>query len=1118
MSTKVRPASGQLLVIGIFLGILALAGGTWWMTRGSERDGDAQFAALMNSGKTYADNGDFARSLDAFIKSLAMNPQNPDVHLNLANVLLLANRPGEAEAHAAEAAHLEAGNAAGHFLLGCSLLRQNQPTNAIQALQIAKDIDRSINPVSYQLGRAYAALGRFEDAAAQFTEVTQFETNHPSAFYQLSQALLRLGKRDEATVALAAHQAISAGKTQSADNPSLYEKCVYTEFRAPIALEQPSPDGIRVRFTDATTQMIGEGSEHFHGPFGVLDLGRRAIYDLLVLDGEAGPRLLQNREGKFLPKAEPLAAGAAKRFTSAIVGDLNNDRADDVVLAGPDGMMVLRCSTNGTLTDVSRMSSSAGQQLSTIVLADLEFTGRLGVMGISAAGGQPRFLRGAGNFLLRETNQTLFAGISGATQVVVDDWDNDDLPDVLLTRAGLPPAVLVNVRGGKLAAPVTLPEWPIAKALAVGDFNNDFRADVVFVTDQAIEVFFGGLKQPRRLPQRENGIRSLRAIDYDNDGWLDLVAWGADGVHVWRNRGRLGFHETTTQLGLAGLKDVRFLVAADLDRDGDTDFVLDVGGKMRLFRNEGGNANVQLKLALFGNRSNASGLGVKVEAAAGAWRILRSVAQLPAEIGVGRHDHLDALNIRWFDTMLPGTDVVLEGHEPVPAIEIFVNSTGSCPYLYVWDGTRFRFVTDLLGAAPLGLPVAAGKYIAADPEEIVWIGDSTRVQPKAGRVVCQITEELREILYLDVAELLVVDRPLGMEVHSSSQLRASGPFAKPGLIGLRRLRPPLRATTLDGVDVTAALAAVDGLRWSPQPTQLRGSQFRGLAEEHGVVLDFGPLDPGQPLALVLTGWLRFGGGMANVGGSQRDDFPFPFPVLEGELDDGTWVRLAIPPAAPAGKTKTIVLDLSGRLPPGVRRLRLTEAFEIHWDRIALGERVPSPAATVLLPVGSDLHFRGFSQWAEMPPTEPPTPDYARLLPGPNWTRTPSGWATRYGPVGELLRAEDQGLCLVAGGDELTLEFDVSTLPPPDGGSLREYFLRSVGWDKDADYHVAEGTTIEPLPWRGMEDQRYGKQPRPPMGSDALHARFNTRWVGPNTVIRVATLGGEASLRSRNRPR
>ena len=36
-----------------------------------------------------------------------------------------------------------------------------------------------------------------------------------------------------------------------------------------------------------------------------------------------------------------------------------------------------------------------------------------------------------------------------------------------------------------------------------------------------------------------------------------------------------------------------------------------------------------------------------------------------------------------------------------------------------------RFVTDLLGAAPLGLPVAEGRVIDGDPDEYVWIGDES---------------------------------------------------------------------------------------------------------------------------------------------------------------------------------------------------------------------------------------------------------------------------------------------------------------------------------------------------------------------------------------------------------
>jgi len=57
------------------------------------------------------------------------------------------------------------------------------------------------------------------------------------------------------------------------------------------------------------------------------------------------------------------------------------------------------------------------------------------------------------------------------------------------------------------------------------------------------------------------------------------------------------------------------------------------------------------------------------------------------------------------------------------------------------------------------------------------------------------------------------------------------------------------------------------------PIQLRIPQLRGLAEPYSVTLDFGPLAVERPLVLALTGWLRFGGGMANVAASHDRNCP-----------------------------------------------------------------------------------------------------------------------------------------------------------------------------------------------------------------------------------------------------
>ena len=129
------------------------------------------------------------------------------------------------------------------------------------------------------------------------------------------------------------------------------------------------------------------------------------------------------------------------------------------------------------------------------------------------------------------------------------------------------------------------------------------------------------------------------------------------------------------------------------------------------------------------------------------------------------------------------------------------------------------------------------------------------------------------------------------------------------------------------------------------------------------------------------------------------------------------------------------------------------------------------------------------------------PDYDRVQSSPLWRITPGGWATRYGAVDELIAARDNALVLVAAGDELTLEFADEKIPPKPDGMEREFFLFTSGWDKDSDFHVASGTTIEPLPWHGQNDQSYATHPRPAFTNDAWIQQYNTRWVGGRILTR-----------------
>jgi tetratricopeptide (TPR) repeat protein len=1068
--------------------------------------GEDQFTRLLNVGKNYYDQGNAPRAVETFQKAAGLNPGQMDVLLNLANAYLLAGDANAAIQTAQQVEGSEPNSAAAHYIKGCAYLRLNGFEDAVKELQAAKDIDQKVNAVSFQLGRAYQGWGKLEEAAQQFDEVIQFEDHaapdYAVAHYNLGQVLVRLGQTDRANELLTQYQKLLAEHPNRNTDLVMLERCVYTQARVPFELERPSPTGVKVVFEDATLSFFGADAAKYRGPVGVLDVNHRGTNDLFVAEGDAGFRLLLNSNATFRAEGELLPSIPQGHYSRCLVGDLNNDRIEDVVMVGDKGVQAFRFATNGVVTDATTFSNLKDTPAVDGALVDLDFTGKLDLLLIPPETNTVRVLRNLGNMYFKDGTSTsgVPSSISEARHLVVDDWNNDDIMDVFVVRTGQPPLVLVKQRGGPLTDTNTPSHWPNSTAIAIGDLNNDLRNDFVLAAPGHLECVFDGLTNHLSLPTGDFAVTGLVLVDYDNDGWLDICARG-NGLRVWRNLGPAGFHETTAELGLDKLVHgtVDQVALADFDNDGDTDFLVSIQGRgLQLLRNNGGNANQQLKLQLIGNRSNASALGIRIELTAGHWRTIRTVSELPVEIGVGARKQLDAVDVHWIDTSSASVEVPVDSRASLALQELII-PTGSCPYLYAWDGQRFRFVTDILGASPAGLPVAEGRMIEADPDEFVALGTDEQIKPRGDSYLLQITEELREVLYLDEAKLVVVDHPTGTEVHPTDKLLPGGPFPPSELITVARRYTLRAATTLEGRDVTALLEEIDGKLVSPP--RLRVPQLRGLAEPHGVILDFGPLPIDRPLVLALTGWLRFGGGTANVAASQNPDLPFPFPVLAAETANGLWTPVDVQVGAPAGKTKTILVDLAGKLPVGARRLKVSSAFELHWDRAALFERTDGGATriTSLVPSQTDLHWRGFSQFEKHPWFVPQTPNYDRVRARPPWLITPEGWCTRYGQVDELVSKRDDALVLLNGGDELTLAFRTDRLPAKPAGAVREFFLYSVGWDKDADFHVLAGTTVGPLPFHGMDDQRYGQVQRSSVDQKWWTDKYNTRWVSARAV-------------------
>jgi Tfp pilus assembly protein PilF len=1053
----------------------------------------------MTRGNGYLEKGDTTNAIAAYLKVVELAPDNLDARLNLANSYLLARDSSNVVEQCRQSLNLDPNSAAAYYLMGCAYLWSNQAEPAVQAFQQSEQIDNSVTALHFQLGLAEARLGHLDAAIREFEIVLRFEPEHPSVHYQLSLLYARAGRPEDAAREMRRHQELLARNPSGPSGPSAFERCKYTQPRMAFKSEQPDRHGVPVHFTDATANAFAQPSK-FHGPMAVLDLNHDGRNSLFVMEGENGFRVLDNHAGRFEQLGQLLPAKHGVTYRRCLVGDLNNSRFEDVIVLGEQASQVFRFATNGQARDFTSFAGLNHLKARDGLLADLDFTGKLDLLAVQPDGGGLSVYQNLGNFYFQANTAEsgLSAPLAGAEHVAVEDWNNEDAPGVFVACAGRPPAFFPKQRAGSFVATNSPLDWPVGGVIATGDLNNDLRADLVVAGERDITIVFGGVAKQLSLPLRGLQVKGVLLVDYDNDGWLDVIAYGS-GLRVWRNLGQVGFADVTADLGLDKIGPVDSLVAADFDGDGATDLIASTARGLCFLRNDGGNANKQLKLRLAGNRSNASALGVRVELAAGNWRTIRTLQQLPLEIGVGKHDKLDTLKIRWFDLASTLVDVVVPTNQL--ALDELTLPSGSCPYLYAWDGQRFKFVTDILGASPLGLPLSKSRFLEADPEEFLGLGNEQQFPPTNGSYEIRITEELREVLYLDEARLVVVDHPEGTVICPTSKLRPDRPFPPHELWTLRLAVPLKQAIRSDGLDVTELLSHTDGRMVAP--VRLREPQLRGLAEPFSITMDFGQLPPDAPLVLVLTGWLRFGGGMANVAASLDPNLPFPFPTLEAELPDGSWKKVDTDVGAPAGKTKTILIDLEKKLPAGARRLRLTTAFEIYWNSASLCEKVlpVQNRQFTLVPGRTDLHWRGYSDFKLLPAWLPLTPDYDRVRSEPPWRRTPSGWCTRYGAVDELLQKCDNALVLMNGGDELALSFPASQLPAKPAGFVRDFFLYAVGWDKDADFHVSQGWRVEPLPFHGMDAQAYDHQQRPAGLNDDWKTKYNTRWVGPMVLSR-----------------
>jgi len=213
-----------------------------------------------------------------------------------------------------------------------------------------------------------------------------------------------------------------------------------------------------------------------------------------------------------------------------------------------------------------------------------------------------------------------------------------------------------------------------------------------------------------------------------------------------------------------------------------------------------------------------------------------------------------------------------------------------------------------------------------------------------------------------------------------------------------------------------------------------------------------------------------------------------------------WLRVIDDMGFPAGGARTMTADLSGKLPPGTRRIRITTNLQIYWDNILISrtsQENNGNQSARLRPVPltrADLRFHGFPLKIEDQPPGNVKYIYEETSATGPYTR-PAGAYTRYGDVRPLLDSLDDKFVVFGSGDEVALDFDPAKLPVLPQGWVRDYFFTANGYEKDMDFYAYRGDTVDPLPFGDMKTYPYPNQSFP---TDAEHLNYlleyNTRFM------------------------
>ena len=1119
---------------------------------GAQAQYDAEAVRLNNRGAALMGQQSTARAEGAFSQAFQKDPKLAQAAINEGIALLYLQKLDEAKKILRAALVLDENNAQAWYILGLAQHAGNELEPALESFEHVVKIDPLDADTYYYEGVCYQGLKEYDKAIDALQKVLKINRLHASAEFAMARALQHTGRTAEAREHFKLFHHMTSTKVSSPIGLAYGDQGRYsmvvpvpepgTAKRAMIPVKLvASPLSSQVRKSGPgapTLSKTGPSSFTTTGGACSLDVTGEGSMDLVLM--QAGAQAIRVLHGKGDGSFEDFDAAAAGlkakgRAVACAVGDFDGDGLNDLAVALDDAVLLFHNLGKGKFEDVTATAGLSARNLpSGITFVDYDHDGDLDLLLTGTPinhpndkdpspgtpikpGDAPNVLwRNNGNKTFTEWTEPTGLGGSGKTAAaILTDFNNDKAVDLAVTGDGAAPLIYVNPREGKyptqpLYVDKNLPE---TMGIAVLDYNKDGWMDIA-VTHAGVPglTLWKNVAGPENVGRRFERVElplhgalrgwGLTPIDIDNDGWIDLAAIietkAGPRVKVFRNRGDGSFEDVSRALGLNRVKfsAPRGLMAGDFSGSGAADLIVtQFNAPPVLLRNVGGNKNHSVRLDLTGYADNKTAIGTKVEIFAnGQWQKWELAGasgyqtQGPPQllVGLGDVEGVDLLRMLWPTGVLQDEIDLprqVQGRAVI-AMKEADRRGSSCPVLFVWDGHKFKLVTDVIGAAVVGHWFTPQRRNIPNPGEWIKV-DGDKVATVNGRLSLRFMEPMEEVNYIDQLRLVAVDHPENVEVNPDERFLDDPPFASGRVVASLGARLPDGAWDGVGHNVLDEVSRRDhqfASGFKPLP-------YDGFANLHSLTLDLGVVNAQAPLRLLMSGYVNYFSATSLYGAWQGGIKPIS-PYVEAELPDGSWRRITDEAGFPAGLERTIVVDLTGKLPEGAHRIRLVTNLEIYWDQVLVDQSSNAEAKTTELPLSlATLHFRGYPTQIEGASPGDLDYDYDRVsLTGP--FQHQRGNYTRMGDVKPLLKGIDDRYVIFGSGEEIAAEFDATKLPTLAAHWKRDYFFYANGFVKDMDWWDASPFTVAQLPFHAMSAYPYPVSEEFPQDAQSLDYQLN----------------------------